>query len=481
MLNVASPAKHPPPGQRHISGYTLIEVGLVVLLLGLVAVMVAEFYANQLSLDKGNRRVDGTVRDMRILIDASVLWAEAFGRWPNDADVIDLDALVAAGFLTDVTRPRNRYAGCADCEGYVLAGWDRDVVGEDGKGDYTSLASAAEDLVVRVEANSRTDAELIAGQLPLGHAAETRPGVFEIEARVFGGIARTDEFVRVRNEDRPVVFAAANLSHNVRGGDLQRVGRITASEQDPPCGPDQNPFRDGCSSDTTPYVTDGPAIVLHERPCETSNEDGVDETTDPERYGCRVECVGPKQEGDNCLAAPLSDQPTILLREGLAEAPMCDYMSDPTCERFELGVVVDPGQLDERRVAGPALVLHGTDEEADARPYGPVVHLLSQGAGGYAKVRVVGGLEIARQAGRENPSIIPGLYPGPGNEDDGTPTSKFDYMYTLPSGRDVVTQAELDWLQCCVDELTIGTGGQVGCGPTSVRACVEQQKRNRRE
>jgi len=481
MLSVAVAAKRAVPVPRSASGYTLIEVGLVVLLLGLVSVMVADYYVNQLRLDKDNRRVNGTVRDMQTLIDASVLWAEAFGRWPNDADLIDLDALVAAGFLTEVTRPRNRYAECAVCEDYALAGWDRDVVGQDGKGDYTSLASAAEDLVVRVRTNRRADAELIAGQLPLGHVTETSPGVYEVETRIFGGIARTDEFVRVRNEDRPVVFAAENLSHNVRGGDLQRVGRITGSAQDPPCGPGQNPFRDNCHADTTSYVTEGPAIVFHERPCETSNKDGEDETTDPEKFGCRVECAAPKQEGEACLAAPLSDQPTILLREGLAEAPMCDYMADPNCESFELGVVVDAGQLDERRVAGPAVVLHGTDEEADTRPYGPVVHLLSKGAGGYAKVRVVGGLEIAREAGREDPSIIPGLYPVPGNEDDGTPASKFGYMYTLPSGRDVVTQAELDWLQCCVDELTVNIGGEVNCVSTSVRACVEQQKRNRRE
>ena len=481
MLNVPLAPQRALPAPQRASGYTLIEVGLVVLLLGLVSVMVADYYVNQLRLDKENRRVNGTVRDMQTLIDASVLWAEAFGRWPNDADLIDLDALVAAGFLTEVTRPRNRYAECADCEDYALAGWDRDVLRQDGKGDYTSLASAAEDLVVRVRTNRRADAELIASQLPLGQVTEASPGVYEIETRVFGGIGRTDEFVRVRNEDRPVVFAAENLTYNVRGADLQRVGRITASAQDPPCGPGQNPFRDDCVADTTPHVTDGPAIMFHERPCETSNRNGEDETTDPETFGCRVECPGPKQEGDTCLAAPLSDQPTILLREGLDEAPMCDYMSDPTCERFELGVVVDAGQLDERRVAGPAVVLHGTDEAADQRPYGPVVHLLSKGADGYAKVRVVGGLEVAREAGREDPSIIPGLYLGPGNEDDGTPESKFGYMYTLPSGRDVVTQAELDWLQCCVDELTIGTGGEVGCGPTSVRACVAQQRRNRRE
>lgn len=469
MLNVRAAAKRTVPVSRRASGYTLIEVGLVVLLLGFVTVMVADFYVNQLRMDRDMRRVAGTVRDMQALIDASVLWAEAFGRWPNDADVIDLDALIAAGFLTEVARPRNRYPACADCEDYALAGWDRDVIGPDGQGDYTPLASAAEDLVVRVETNRRTDADLIAGQLPLGHITETSPGVYEIEARVLGGRTYTDEYVRVRNEDRPVAFAVDSLSHNVQGGDLQRVGRITAGKQLPPCGSGQNPFADNCQSETAAYVTQGPAIVFHERPCEVSNEDGEDETQDPDRYGCRVECVGPKREGDTCRVAPRSDQPTILLREGLAEAPMCDYMSDPNCERFELGVVVNQGRLDERRVAGPAVVLHGTDEAARDRPHGPVVHLLSKGAGGYAKVRISGGLEVARERGRDG-----AVQPGQPDADSG------DYMYTLPSGQDVITQGDLDWVQCCMDELVYDDIFQtVDCSITVVRQCVEGRRARR--
>ena len=461
------PCERIAPVPRRASGYTLIEVGLVVLLLGLVSVMVADYYVNQLRLDKDNRRVSGTVSDMRTLIDASVLWAEAFGRWPNDANVIDLEALIAAGFLTEVTRPRNRYAECADCEDYALAGWDRDVVGAGGKGDYTSLASDAEDLVVRVQTPRRADADLIAGQLPLGHAAQTDSGVYEIEARVFEGIVRTGDFVLVRNENRPVVFAAENRSHNVQGGDLQRVGRITSGKQKPPCGPGQVAFRDNCHSATSRYVTQGPAIVFHERPCENPNRDGEDETTDPERYGCRVECSGLKQEGDSCRAAPLSDQPTILLREGLAEAPMCDYMSAPGCRPFEMGVIAADGGGGTKRVAGPAVVLHGTAELARDRPYGPVVHLLSKGAGGYAKVRVDGGLEVAREPGRG------------GARRPGQPVGG-DLLYTLPSDRDVVTQAELDWLQCCMVNLSLdGTTGSVGCAMSAVQQCVADQETRR--
>ena len=450
--------------QRRAGGYTLVEVGLVVLLLGMVAVMVAEFYVSQLDMDRDGRRVTGTVRDVRLLVDASILWAETYGRWPNDANVIGLEPLIAAGFLTEATRPRNRYVECADCEDYALLGWDRDVIGADGKGDYTSLASDAEDLVVRLQVWRRSDAELIASQLPQGKAVETDTGVFEVEARAFDLGIRTGDFVRLLNENRPVVFATYNLAPNVQGGDLQRIGRITGGKQKPPCGPNQNPFLDGCQSTTSQYVTDGPALVFHERPCERINEDGLDETTDPERFGCRVECSTLKQEGDTCHAPPLTDQPTILFREGVVDAPMCDYKADPNCRPFELGVIAADGQGGTKRIAGPAVVLHGTDETARERPYGPVVHLLSKGAGGYAKVRIVGGLELEREPGRDGA-------PRPGQPPGG------ELLYTFPSARDVVTQSELDWIQCCLDNLSFNSStSSVSCARPNVAQCVSAQE-----
>lgn len=446
--------------RRRDSGYTLIEVGLVILLLGAVAVMVADFYVNQLNLSKEGRRVAGTVRDMQILIDASVLWSESFGRWPNDGNVIAVEPLVSAGFLTEVTRPRNRYAECANCEDYTILGWDRDVVGPDGKGDFTSMASEAEDLVVRVEVLGRTDAELIAGQLPLGHAVETTMGSFAIEARVFEGGIRTGNFVRVQNENRPVVFAVDSRSHNVQGGDLQRVGRITAKKQRVPCGPDQSPLLDDCHSATSRLVTDGPAILFHERPCQTGE--------DPTEAGCRYECPPglPKQEGDSCQAAPATDQPTVLFREDVARR-MCanDFGNaggDPDCDPF-----FDVGP-------GPAVVLHGAD--AATRAPGPTVHLLADTASGYAKVRVVGGLEIERIAGQDDSS-----HPRPG-QPPGSASGTWEY--SLPSSRDVVTQAELDWVQCCLRELDVTFGTQdpnnptpesVSCDINDVRACVRQR------
>ena len=157
---------------------------------------------------------------------------------------------------------------------------------------------------------------------------------------------------------------------------------------------------------------------------------------------------------------------------------MCDYMPVPNCRPFEIGGFVSEldvnGSLVDRPLpAGPALVFHGTDEQVDERPNGPVVHLLAKGAGGYAKVRVVGGLEVAREPGRDG-APRPGLHPLDPGDDDFYEEPRAEYMYTLPSGQDVVTQAELDWLQCCLDELVAPVGaGDVECPVDSVRTCVQ--------
>ena len=449
MLRAAAtgaPTRSGCPGGR-ASGYTLIEVGLVILLLGTMAILVSDFYINQLGLNKDTRRVAGTVRDMQTLIDASVLWAEAHGRWPNDANVIAVEPLVAAGFLTDATRPGNRYAECVDCDDYALLGWDRDVVGADGKGDYTAVASDADDLVVRGQIWGRADAELIAGQLPQGHAVaveagQANAGAFTVEARVFEGGIRTGNFVRVRQENRPVVFAAETQSHNVQGGDLQRIGRITGSKQKPPCRPGQNPVADNCHSATSVYVTEGSAIVFQERPCELGE--------DPSEDGCRVSCPPglPKQEGDPCHAGPVLNQPTILLRDRVRKRMCAD----------EIGAAPDCEVWDTRSI-GPAVVLHGRPDESPVSP-GPIIHLLAETSSGYAKVRVMGGLEIERA-------------PGLKSQTHPRPAYRRSWEDDLPSSRDVVTQSELDWLQCCLANLKLNTtNADVSCEIISVRNCV---------
>lgn len=451
---IGTPTRSGCPGGR-ASGYTLIEVGLVILLLGTMAILVSDFYINQLGLNKDTRRVAGTVRDMQTLIDASVLWAEAHGRWPNDANMIAVEPLVAAGFLTDATRPGNRYAECVDCDDYALLGWDRDVVGADGKGDYTSVASDADDLVLRVQIWGRADAELIAGQLPQGHAVaveagQASAGAFTVEARVFEGGIRTGNFVRVQRENRPVVFAAETQSHNVQGGDLQRIGRITGSKQRPPCRPGQNPLLDNCHSATSVYVTEGSAIMFQERPCELGE--------DPSEDGCRVACPPglPKLEGDACHAGPVLNQPAILLRDEVRQR-MCAGdvgASDPGCDLWDA------------RSIGPAVVLHGTPRSSPRAP-GPVLHLLAETSSGYAKVRVMGGLEIERA-------------PGFDSRTHPRPAYRQSWQDDLPSSRDVVTQSELDWLQCCLANLELNTGTViVSCEILSVRACVRERVADR--
>lgn len=227
------------PGRRCQRGFTLVEVGLVVTVLGLVAVLVSDFYVTQLNLRYATQRADGAVRDMREIIDAAVAWREGNVNrfWPNDATRIAIDQLATDGYLPHI--PDNRYAGCAGptaCGGYSLVGWDRDA---GTNGGYTEDFMDAEDLVVRVDVWGSA-AHGIASQLPLGTAflvAGTRER-YRIEARLtYDGVG--DRFVRLRNEGRALAFGEVldDADSPLPLGDLRGVARI-AWQREVPTNPD---------------------------------------------------------------------------------------------------------------------------------------------------------------------------------------------------------------------------------------------------
>ena len=215
-------------GKRHVArprcrqgGFTLLEMGMVIALLGLLAYLVADFHVNQLNLRNAERRADGVVRDVGVLIDASLAWAAADEdqRWPHDSTgAIDIERLRASGLLADL--PRNRYFKCPEgCQDYTLVGWDRDATIGGRFGAYrTSYIDPAghddnpEDLVVRFTMPG-SYAYTIAGQLPQGVAQlvvpdppePDAPDIYQVETRVLRG--GTGRFVLLNNEGRPVVFA----------------------------------------------------------------------------------------------------------------------------------------------------------------------------------------------------------------------------------------------------------------------------------
>ncbi len=240
------------------TGFTLIEMGVVVALIGFIAVLVADFYANQLSLRHAVQRVEGTVRDARSIIDASVAWAAVNGdEWPNDRAIPDpaitLEKLVEEGYLIHV--PGIRYTGCAGtggCRGFALTGWDRAAARASvlatpcmgppehalsaASGNYDANP-AAHDLVLCFDVQGGSDARAIASRLPQGRLFQTveqlGTDAYQVEARILGvppavggGPGGSDQFVRRIDEGRPVIFADT-------GGDLQNVKRISSINHDP--------------------------------------------------------------------------------------------------------------------------------------------------------------------------------------------------------------------------------------------------------
>ena len=216
---------------RH-GGYTLIEVGLVLGLLAFIVLAVADFFANQLSLQQAVRRPGDAVRDVEAIIDASIRWREAsfLQQWPNDSLNINIDTLEDDGYL--VPLPFNRYSDCpGGCGEYQLLGWDVfDVPLPGGNlGDYTIDPVDAEGLVVRFNVAGGGDAHTIASRLPLGRVtAEIDPDadVFQVETRVLLESGYTDRFVRLRNEFRQMEFADGSGSGG-HAGEIYGVNVIS--------------------------------------------------------------------------------------------------------------------------------------------------------------------------------------------------------------------------------------------------------------
>jgi len=299
-MNSEAKNRRRPPGPRQgvrarrRGGYTLIELALVIGILGLLALAVTDFYLGQLNLDQANRRVDGAVRDVQTILDASVHWKEAnmFSHWPSDAATIEIDPLIDDGFLAVI--PANRYDQCAGgCGDYTLAGWDRDANPTPPTGDYVDDPMDADDLVIQFNVWGEGDARLIASQLPHGRVlapTAIQQGTSErtVEARAVAGVA-SGQFVRINNEIRPVRFTA---------GDLQGVTSITSE------------YHDG----QTPAT--GPGLVLDAFETQVGILDGpklVFETNEPVRTEVGLE-VGP--QGNPIQVGVENNETDILLPAG---------------------------------------------------------------------------------------------------------------------------------------------------------------------
>ena len=281
---------------RGARGYTLIELALVIGILGIVALAVTDFYLSQLSLDRANRRVEGVVRDVQLILDASVYWKEEnMGLWPNqDPTKIDIEALVEYGYLRAI--PPNRYRLCSGgCGDYEMTGWDRNFYpGPPRRGGEVDDPMAADDLVINFRVWGPGDARLIASQLPQAEvlpptAAQQGTDERTVKARLLGNVASA-QFVRLHNERRPVVFNGLNK------GNLQRVASITASTYADPAnaGPgiwltDDDPGRKevqvGIRNNLSPL---SPRLVISETGITASSMHDDDDPGGPTGPGIRL-------------------------------------------------------------------------------------------------------------------------------------------------------------------------------------------------
>ena len=240
-------ARRPTRGAGAIgrrAGFTLLEMGLVIAILGLLAVLIADFHINQLNLRTAERRIDGVVRDVRTIVDASLAWAATNpdGRWPHNVSgdrAIGIDRLSEDKLLTAL--PSNRYLRCPgrnpgqpdadECQPYTLIGWDRGDRVRDGAYRLAYSANAAdpnnpEDLVVRFTMPG-SHAHTVAAQLPQGTAwldDPDVPDIYRVEARILqGGSTR---FVLLNNEGRAVIFSPNPDAATSGAGSLYNVRRI---------------------------------------------------------------------------------------------------------------------------------------------------------------------------------------------------------------------------------------------------------------
>ncbi len=248
------------PLNHRVAGYTLVEVGLVIGLMGLLAVTVADHYLSQLRYDRSHNRVEGTVADVRSIIDAAILWRESHlpSLWPHEANVIDAKPLVDDGYLPFLPPNRYRYFECGNapaCTEFELTGWDRSMPGGPPP-DYTDDPLEAEDLVVQFNVWGLAEAKLIASQLPVGRVLaqvgnQLGTEAHTVEARILIGSLGGD-YVRITGESRPVVFSSTidPVTNDLQPeGDLQLVGRITGGA--PPTGTTQ---ADNISEAVTPGI-----------------------------------------------------------------------------------------------------------------------------------------------------------------------------------------------------------------------------------
>lgn len=241
-MSLIRPARR--PRARGPAGFTLIETGLVLGVLGLILLLVADYSVMHLRQGAERQRVELAIMDVRSLADAVRAYAAANnGVWPNSGAAkvvgdqnrsgsqrVTLVGLHGAGYVR-LSSLRLRFpASCGTnrdqaCSFYTFAPWIRTQRSQAGYGalaDYTFAehvkhGAVGFDLMIFFgipgDFNDPVDlarAQAIADRLPLGSVG---PGVQANEIRIYLPLFYLGDttipgrrYIALDGEERPVVF-----------------------------------------------------------------------------------------------------------------------------------------------------------------------------------------------------------------------------------------------------------------------------------
>ncbi len=243
-------------------GFTLLEMGFVVGVVGIIILFTANLSSTQHRLQSGEHRADMVVQDVLDIMEATWAWSVdhstvASGwQWPYDSSttLIDMDQLETDLYLYHprTTRYRERCEptnACAQWD-YEFRGWDRD--GTTAIAKLTDDPTKADDLVIKfIIAEERRIVDSIVARIPYGRIESTGTNnagtpqaytIYNIEARLFkenSPITTGSQFVGVSSGNITTVPSSTSITFD--DGDMQGIRWMSREILDSGIGREDEP------------------------------------------------------------------------------------------------------------------------------------------------------------------------------------------------------------------------------------------------
>ena len=220
-----------PEGPTDRQGFTLLEMGFVIGVAGIIILFTASLSSTQHKLQDSEHRADGVVQDVLDIIDVTWAWSTTNStttawHWPYypSTTTISINKLKDDNYIKRL--PTTRYPEiceplntCSNDWDYKLTGWDRDS-GTTATAKVTDNAANADDLIVqfRIAEEPRVRDAIIA-RIPYGRLTNTTTHssgtiFYDIEARLLqdnSPIATGSQFVTWKAPTRDIKFDEGDL------------------------------------------------------------------------------------------------------------------------------------------------------------------------------------------------------------------------------------------------------------------------------